>query len=180
MHVGKHGSLEWLPGKSLGLSETCYPDLAIMDLPNVYPYIINDPGEGTQAKRRSFACIIDHLTPATTNADLYDDLGKVQGLVSDYAVAVSEDPAKVEILQPMIWEAVDAASLDKDLEIDRETALGDFDGFLERLHAYIEELSDTMINDGLHTMGTLPEDARLEEFVVQLTPSGQRQCAIPA
>ncbi|XPS89540.1 hydrogenobyrinic acid a,c-diamide cobaltochelatase [Desulfosarcina variabilis str. Montpellier] len=169
MHVGKHGSLEWLPGKSLGLSETCYPDLAIMELPNVYPYIINDPGEGTQAKRRSFACIIDHLTPAYTNADLYDDLGKVQGLVNDYTVAVGEDPAKVEILQPMIWEAVAEASLDKDLEIDRETALGDFDGFLERLHAYIEELSDTMINDGLHTMGTPPEDERLEEFVVQLT-----------
>jgi cobaltochelatase CobN len=169
MHVGKHGSLEWLPGKSLGLSETCYPDLAIMELPNVYPYIINDPGEGTQAKRRSYACIVDHLTPAYTNADLYDDLGKVQGLVTDYGVAVSEDPAKVEILRPMIWEAVAAASLDRDLEIDRETALGDFDAFLERLHAYIEELSDTMIGDGLHTMGIPPEGERLEEFVVQLT-----------
>ena len=169
VHVGKHGSLEWLPGKALGLSESCYPDLAIMELPNVYPYIINDPGEGTQAKRRSFACIIDHLTPAYTNADLYDDLGKVQGLVGDYALAVGEDPAKVEVLRPMIWEAVEAASLDKDLELARETALGDFDAFLERLHAYLEELSDTMIGDGLHTMGTPPEDARLEEFVVQLT-----------
>lgn len=169
MHVGKHGSLEWLPGKALGLSESCYPDLAIMELPNVYPYIINDPGEGTQAKRRSYACIIDHLTPAYTNADLYDDLGKVQGLVTDYAVAVAEDPAKVEILKPMIWEAVAAASLDKDLELTRETALADFDGFLERLHAYIEELSDTMIGDGLHVMGMPPEGARLEEFVVQLT-----------
>ncbi len=169
MHVGKHGSLEWLPGKALGLSETCYPDLAIMELPNIYPYIINDPGEGTQAKRRSYACIVDHLTPAYTNADLYDDLGKVQGLVTDYAVAVSEDPAKMEILQPMIWEAVETADLDKDLEIDKETALGDFDAFLEQLHAYIEELSDTMINDGLHIMGSPPEEARLEEFVVQLT-----------
>lgn len=91
MHVGKHGSLEWLPGKALGLSGACYPDLAIMELPNVYPYIINDPGEGTQAKRRSYACIIDHLTPAFTNADLYDDLGKVEGLVNDYSVAVAED-----------------------------------------------------------------------------------------
>ena len=169
MHVGKHGSLEWLPGKALGLSETCYPDLAIMDLPNVYPYIINDPGEGTQAKRRSYACIVDHLTPAYTNADVYDDLATVQGLVNDYAVAMAEDPAKVEILRPMIWEAVETASLDEDLEIERETALGDFDGFLERLHAYIEELSDTMIGDGLHIMGTPPEDGRLEEFVVQLT-----------
>ena len=94
MHVGKHGSLEWLPGKSLGLSDTCYPDLAIMELPNVYPYIINDPGEGTQAKRRSYACIIDHLTPAYTNADLYDDLGKVQSLVNEHTVARGRRPGQ--------------------------------------------------------------------------------------
>ena len=174
MHVGKHGSLEWLPGKALGLSGSCYPDLAIMELPNIYPYIINDPGEGTQAKRRSYCCIIDHLTPAFTNADLYDDLAKVQTLVADYAAAQAEDPAKVEILRPMIWEAVAAASLDKDLEISEATALEDFSAFLEKLHAYIEELADTMINDGLHTLGTAPVGDRLVEFVTQLTrlPNG--------
>jgi cobaltochelatase CobN len=169
MHVGKHGSLEWLPGKALGLSSQCYPDLAIMDLPNIYPYIINDPGEGTQAKRRSYCCIIDHLTPAFTNADLYDDLAKVQTLVADYSAARAEDPAKVEILRPMIWEAVAAANLDQDLELSEQQALADFDGFLEQLHAYVEELGDTMINDGLHTLGLAPEDERLVEFVVQLT-----------
>ena len=174
MHVGKHGSLEWLPGKALGLSDCCCPDLAIMELPNIYPYIINDPGEGTQAKRRSYCCIVDHLTPAFTNADLYDDLAKVQTLVADYAAAQAEDPAKVEILAPMIWEAVAAASLDKDLEIDQQSALADFSGFLERLHAYVEELGDTMINDGLHIMGEPPEGGRLTEFVAQLTrlPNG--------
>ncbi|MGE4402154.1 MAG: cobaltochelatase subunit CobN [Desulfobulbus sp.] len=169
MHVGKHGSLEWLPGKALGLSHQCYPDLAIMELPNIYPYIINDPGEGTQAKRRSYCCIIDHLTPAFTNADLYDDLAKVQGLVADYGAASGEDPAKVEILRPMIWEAVAAANLDKDLEIGEAEALADFAGFLEKLHGYVDELGDTMINDGLHTLGLAPEDHRLVEFVVQLT-----------
>lgn len=169
MHVGKHGSLEWLPGKSLGLSQSCYPDLAIMDLPNVYPYIINDPGEGTQAKRRSYACIIDHLTPAFTNADLYEELGKVENLLNDYDIAVREDPGKVAILRPMIWEAVEAARLDKDLEINREQALDDFNSFLERLHAYLQELADTMINDGLHVLGTSPEGDRLVEFVTQLT-----------
>jgi cobaltochelatase CobN len=174
MHVGKHGSLEWLPGKALGLSASCYPDLAIMELPNIYPYIINDPGEGTQAKRRSYCCIIDHLTPAFTNADLYDDLAKVQTLVTDYGAAQAEDPAKVEILRPMIWEAVEAASLDKDLEISEEEALADFAAFLEKLHAYVEELGDTMINDGLHTLGMPPEGDRLVEFVTQLTrlPNG--------
>ncbi|MBA2882124.1 cobaltochelatase CobN [Desulfosalsimonas propionicica] len=169
MHVGKHGSLEWLPGKALGLSNECYPDLSIMELPNVYPYIINDPGEGTQAKRRSYAGIIDHLTPAFTNADLYDDLTRVQALVNDYAAAGAEDPGKLEVLRPMIWEAVEAGNLDRDLEITKEDAFSDFDGFLERLHDYIEEISDTMINDGLHIMGTHPENIRLNEFVVQLT-----------
>jgi cobaltochelatase CobN len=169
MHVGKHGSLEWLPGKALGLSNQCYPDLAIMELPNIYPYIINDPGEVTQAKRRSYCCIIDHLTPAFTNADLYDDLAKVQTLVADYSAASAEDPAKVEILKPMIWETVAAANLDQDLEIDEAGAMEDFDGFLEKLHGYVEEVGDTMINDGLHTLGLAPEEQRLVEFVVQLT-----------
>lgn len=169
IHVGKHGSLEWLPGKALGLSEKCYPDLAIMDLPNIYPYIINDPGEGTQAKRRSYCCIIDHLTPAFTNADLHDDLARVQGLVAEYMAAQGEDPGKLTILQPMIWEAVAAADLDKDLHTDEAAAMADFPAFLDRLHGYVEEIGDTMINDGLHILGQPPEGERLNEFVVQLT-----------
>jgi cobaltochelatase CobN len=68
MHIGKHGTLEWMPGKSVGLSRNCYPDAAISDLPNLYPYIINDPGEGTQAKRRSYCVILDHMIPPQTNA----------------------------------------------------------------------------------------------------------------
>lgn len=169
IHVGKHGSLEWLPGKALGLSEDCYPDLAIMELPNIYPYIINDPSEGAQAKRRSYACIVDHLTPVYTNADLYEGLAGVENLLNDYAAAVSEDPAKTDVLRPMIWEAVEAADLHRDLEMDRETAIGDFDHFLEQLHGYLQELGDTMINDGLHTLSLPPEGTRLVEFLAQLT-----------
>ncbi|MFZ5453872.1 MAG: cobaltochelatase subunit CobN [Thermodesulfobacteriota bacterium] len=169
IHVGKHGSLEWLPGKALGLSEECYPDLAIMDLPNVYPYIINDPSEGTQAKRRSYCCIIDHLTPAFTNADLYEDLAKVENHLRDYDDAKREDPGKLALIRPMIWEAVTQADLDKDLEISEAEAMQDFDGFLQKLHAYLEDVADTMISDGLHTLGTYPAGKRLEEFVVQLT-----------
>ena len=169
MHVGKHGSLEWLPGKALGLSDECYPDLAIMDLPNIYPYIINDPGEGTQAKRRSYCCIIDHLTPVFTNADLYEDLAGVENLLKEYQDASREDPGKLPVLRPMIWEAVCEANLDKDLEEDERKAFADFDAFLERLHAYLEDLADTMINDGLHIMGRPPQGERLVEFLVQLT-----------
>jgi len=169
MHVGKHGSLEWLPGKALGLSRECYPDLAIMDLPNVYPYIINDPSEGTQAKRRSYCCIIDHLTPVFTNADLYEDLAKVENLLKDYVDAEREDPGKLPLLRAMIWEAVATADLDKDLEVDEKGVFADFDGFMERLHAYLTDLGDTMINDGLHVLGTPPEGKQLTEFLVQLT-----------
>ena len=140
-----------------------------MDLPNIYPYIINDPGEGTQAKRRSFCCIIDHLTPAFTNADLHDESAKVQALVDEYMRAGSEDPGKLEILRPMLWQAVVEADLDKDLETDETTAMADFPAFLEKLHAYVEEIGDTMIGDGLHIMGEAPEGERLTEFVVQLT-----------
>lgn len=169
IHVGKHGSLEWLPGKALGLSEECYPDLSIMDLPNIYPYIINDPSEGTQAKRRSYCCIVDHLTPVFTNADLYESLSEVDNKIKEYQDARREDPGKVPVLKPMIWKAVADASFDRDLDITEERAFEDFDGFLEKLHEYLGELSDTMINEGLHTLGQVPEDQPLVEFLVQLT-----------
>ncbi len=174
MHVGKHGSLEWLPGKALGLSEECFPDLSIMDLPNVYPYIINDPSEGTQAKRRSYCCIIDHLTPVFSNADLYEDLTQVESALKDYEDAVRENPGKLDVLRPMLWEAVVKADLDKDLEMNEESAFADFEKFREQLHGYLSELRDTMINDGLHIMGTAPRDDRLVEFLTQLTrlPNG--------
>ncbi len=125
IHVGKHGSLEWLPGKPLGLSEECYPDLSIMDLPNIYPYIINDPSEGTQAKRRSYCCIIDHLTPVFTNADLYESLADVENKIKEYQDARREDPGKISVLKPMIWEAVVEANLDRDLDITEVQAFGE-------------------------------------------------------
>lgn len=172
LHIGKHGSLEWLPGKGVGLSRECYPELAIMDLPNVYPYIINDPGEGTQAKRRSAACIIDHMTPVMVNADLYEDLAQVDNLVKEYNEARVEDPGKLEILRPLLWKAVQEAELDRDLEVSQEQAMADFVGFLERLHEYLGEMADTLINDGLHVMGRPPEAEALINCLAQLTRLG--------
>ncbi len=169
MHIGKHGTLEWLPGKSVGLSESCFPDIAISDLPNIYPYIINNPGEGTQAKRRSYCCIIDHLVPVMHNADAYEEIAGLQVLQNDYYQASAEDRGKIPELQKMIWEKVCQAKLDHDLEIDEAAAFADFDGFLEKLHGYIHELTDTQIRDGLHTLGEPPVDSRLDEFLVALT-----------
>jgi cobaltochelatase CobN len=169
IHIGKHGSLEWLPGKSVGLSDSCFPDIAISDLPNIYPYIINNPGEGTQAKRRSYCCIIDHLVPVMHNADAYDELAQLEVMLADYYQAVLEDPAKLTTQKKMIWEKVFQAKLDHDLETTKEAAFSDFDKFLEKLHEYLHEMADTQIRDGLHILGEPPEGARLDEFLVSLT-----------
>src|SRR5262249_14734004 len=80
VHVGKHGTLEWLPGKGVGLSADCFPDALLGDLPLVYPFIVNDPGEGSQAKRRGHAVIVDHLMPAMTNAETYGPLATLNDL----------------------------------------------------------------------------------------------------
>lgn len=169
LHIGKHGTLEWLPGKSVGLSESCFPDIAIADLPNIYPYIINNPGEGTQAKRRSYCCIIDHLVPVMHNADAYDESAAVKVLIEDYNHASREDRAKLPQLRQMIWEKVREASLDHDMETTEEAVFADFDPFLEKLHAYLHEIADTQIRDGLHTFGEPPQGSQLDEFLVALT-----------
>jgi cobaltochelatase CobN len=169
MHIGTHGSLEWLPGKSAGLSASCFPDIAISDLPNIYPYIITNPGEGTQAKRRSYCCIIEHLVPAMHNADAYEELAKLEVQLQEYYHTKTADKEKLPIMQKLIWENVAQAKLDHDLEVTQEVAFADFDNFLERLHAYINELSDAQIRDGLHILGEAPTDLRLEEFLVTLT-----------
>ncbi|MBT0159901.1 cobaltochelatase subunit CobN [Candidatus Bathyarchaeota archaeon A05DMB-2] len=169
MHIGTHGTLEWLPGKSVGLSASCFPDIAISDLPNIYPYVITNPGEGTQAKRRSYCCIIEHLVPVMHNADTYEELAKLQVQLQDYYHTKTTDPSKLQVSQKLIWETVVQAKLDRDLEVIEESAFSNFDAFLERLHAYINELSDAQIRDGLHTLGEPPTDSRLDEFIVTLT-----------
>ncbi|MCL2134024.1 MAG: cobaltochelatase subunit CobN [Candidatus Bathyarchaeota archaeon] len=169
MHIGCHGSLEWLPGKSIGLSKSCSPDITISDLPNIYPYTITNPGEGTQAKRRSYCCIIDHLVPVMHDADSYDELAKLEVQLQEYYHAKTVDPEKIPVLRNIIWENVVAAKLDKDLNITQDTAFASFDDFLEQLHAYINELSDAQIRDGLHILGEAPKDLRLDKFLVTLT-----------
>ncbi|RLB85774.1 MAG: cobalamin biosynthesis protein CobN, partial [Deltaproteobacteria bacterium] len=169
LHVGKHGSLEWLPGKAVGLSQTCYPDLALMDLPNVYTYIINDPGEGTQAKRRSCACIVDHLPPVLANADLYEELADLDQLINDFQEAAITNPSKQSVMMPLIWDAVTIAHIDKDLNITKISAMADFKGFLEKVHGYLSQISDTTITKGLHILGSAPKNQDLIDTLVQLT-----------
>ena len=115
VHVGKHGTLEWLPGKGVGLSENCFPDAVLGNLPLFYPFIINDPGEGAQAKRRGHAVIVDHLTPPMTTADTYGLLAQLGELVDEYYQVEMLDPGKLPLLQAQIWSLVKEARLDTDL-----------------------------------------------------------------
>ena len=109
VHVGKHGNLEWLPGKNLGLSAACGTDAAIGSLPLIYPFLVNDPGEGTQAKRRAHATIIDHLVPPMARAESYGDIARLEQLLDEYGNVAAMDPAKVPALRGEIWTLIQAA-----------------------------------------------------------------------
>jgi cobaltochelatase CobN len=164
VHLGKHGTMEWLPGKALGLSAACFPDLCIADLPFFYPFVVNDPGEGTQAKRRTHACIIDHLIPPVSSADAYGPIVAVEQLMDEYYQAQSLDPEKLPVIQERIWEAVRQANLDRDLGESQRPQ--DFADFLLRMDGYLCEIKDAQIRNGLHVLGAPPEGEALVDMML--------------
>jgi cobaltochelatase CobN len=156
VHLGKHGTCEWLPGKGLGLSAGCAPDAVLGDLPLVYPFIVNDPGEGTQAKRRSHATVIDHMIPPMARADTYGDLAKLEQLLDEYATVSALDPAKLPTVRAQVWELISAARLHHDLHVDAAPAAEEFDEFVLHVDGYLCEVKDAVIRDGLHVLGSAP------------------------
>jgi cobaltochelatase CobN len=174
VHIGTHGTLEWLPGKSVGLSEACHPEAAISDLPNLYPYIVSDPGEGTLAKRRSNACILDHMIPAQTNAGKSDPLEGINELVDKVYWARQEDPAKVSLLIDLLRGKTEALHLDRDIGLSRSEAEADPEEYCRKLHGYLNEVDVTSINDGLHIFGCPMTAAQINETSLHLTrlPNG--------
>ncbi|WP_254530100.1 cobaltochelatase subunit CobN [Natrinema gelatinilyticum] len=194
VHLGTHGSLEWLPGKTVGLNGESAPDQLIDDIPNVYPYIVNNPGEGTQAKRRSYAAVVDYLTPVMRSAGTYDELSELEELANQYREAGTKDARNDdgEHLETLIREKVEELDLAVELEIsgtiDEEAdvrgpgeavstlAEGDVEGddleiddLVERIHKYLTDVKTTQIRLGLHTMSEPPADERLVEYLVALT-----------
>ncbi len=166
VHMGKHGNLEWLPGKALALSEACFPEAVFGPLPHLYPFIVNDPGEGTQAKRRAQAVIVDHLTPPLTRAESYGPLAELERLVDEYYEASGLDPRRLKVLREAILELSATTGLDKDCGIagedDPDTALGKLDN-------HLCELKELQIRDGLHIFGQAPEGQQLTDLLVALT-----------
>jgi cobaltochelatase CobN len=157
VHLGKHGTLEWLPGKGLGLAADCAPDAVLGNVPLVYPFIVNDPGEGTQAKRRGHATIIDHLIPPMARADTYGDLAKLEQLLDEYATVNALDPAKLPAVRAQIWTLIQSAQLHHDLHIDAQPGDEEFDDFVLHVDGYLCEVKDAVIRDGLHVLGSAPD-----------------------
>jgi len=165
IHMGKHGNLEWLPGKALSLSETCYPEAVMGAVPNFYPFIVNDPGEGTQAKRRLSSVIIDHLTPPLTRAESYGPLRDLEALVDEYYEASGNDPRRLTYLKKQILELIEDIGLDVDAGI---VSADEDDEKLEKLDGYLCELKEMQIRDGLHVFGTSPEGRLRDDLVTAL------------
>ncbi|MFE7316703.1 cobaltochelatase subunit CobN [Streptomyces sp. NPDC057555] len=156
VHLGKHGNLEWLPGKNAGLSAACGPDAALGDLPLIYPFLVNDPGEGTQAKRRVHATLVDHLVPPMARADSYGDIARLEQLLDEYAAISSMDPAKLPAIRAQIWTLIQAAKLDHDLGLEERPDDDGFDDFLLHVDGWLCEVKDAQIRDGLHVLGAAP------------------------
>lgn len=160
VHVGTHGTIEWLPGKEIGLSQECYPDLAIGDLPHLYPYIIDVPGEGVQAKRRTAAAVLDHLIPSMTEAGVYGSLARIDEQMTQYYDAKTNDPGKQQVLLKEIWKTAKEMHLDQDLDLTEREYLQAPESAIERMHLWISDIKSAKIKDGLHIFGNVPREER--------------------
>ncbi|OBG86735.1 cobaltochelatase subunit CobN [Mycobacterium sp. E802] len=156
VHLGKHGNLEWLPGKTLGMSAVCGTDAALGDLPLIYPFLVNDPGEGTQAKRRAHATLIDHLIPPMARAETYGDIAKLEQLLDEHSTVSALDPGKLPAIRQQIWTLMRAAKMDHDLGLEDRPDEESFDDMLLHVDGWLCEIKDVQIRDGLHVLGQKP------------------------
>ena len=173
VHVGKHGNLEWLPGKNLALSPGCGPDAALGSIPVIYPFLVNDPGEGTQAKRRAHATIVDHLVPPMARAESYGDIARLEQLLDEYGNVSAMDPAKAPALQGEIWTLLQAAKLDQDLGLQDRPDAQAFDELVGQIDYWLCAIKDVQIRDGLHVLGQAPEGEALTNLVLAMLRATQ-------
>lgn len=156
VHLGKHGNLEWLPGKTLGMSAACGSDAALGNLPLIYPFLVNDPGEGTQAKRRAHATLVDHLIPPMARAETYGDIARLEQLLDEHANVSALDPGKLPAIRQQIWTLMRAAKMDHDLGLEERPEEDSFDDMLLHVDGWLCEIKDVQIRDGLHILGQTP------------------------
>jgi len=162
LHFGTHGSLEFMPGKQVGMSGTCYPDRLINSIPNIYYYAANNPSEATIAKRRSYSATISYLTPPAENAGLYKGLKELGELVSSYKTLRDNESRGPSIVNSIISTAR-TCNLDKDIpdlpvETDdaKDFSLERRDNIVGKVYQTIMEIESRLLPCGLHTVGVPP------------------------
>ncbi|MCW2850081.1 MAG: cobN [Marmoricola sp.] len=173
VHLGKHGSMEWLPGKNAALSASCATDAAIANLPLIYPFLVNDPGEGAQAKRRAHATIVDHLIPPMARAETYGDIAKLEQLLDEHANIAAMDPAKLPAIRAEIWTLMHAAEMHRDLGLDERPEDEEFDEFILHVDGWLCEIKDAQIRDGLHVLGQAPQGEARVNLVLSILRASQ-------
>ncbi|MCP9618636.1 cobaltochelatase subunit CobN [Nocardia otitidiscaviarum] len=173
VHLGKHGNLEWLPGKTLGMSASCGTDAALGDLPLIYPFLVNDPGEGTQAKRRAHATLVDHLIPPMARAETYGDISRLEQLLDEHANISALDPAKLPAIRQQIWTLMRAAKMDHDLGLEERPDEDVFDDMLLHVDGWLCEIKDVQIRDGLHVLGQAPAGETEVDLVLAMLRARQ-------
>ncbi|WP_183099233.1 cobaltochelatase subunit CobN [Nocardioides pelophilus] len=173
VHLGKHGSMEWLPGKNAALSASCATDAAIGSLPLIYPFLVNDPGEGAQAKRRAHATIVDHLVPPMARAESYGDIARLEQLLDEYGNIAMMDPAKLPAIRGEIWQLMKSAEMHRDLGLDERPEDDDFDDFLLHVDGWLCEIKDAQIRDGLHVLGQAPAGEARVNLVLAILRAAQ-------
>ena len=173
VHLGKHGSMEWLPGKTAALSASCATDAAIGNLPLIYPFLVNDPGEGAQAKRRAHATIVDHLVPPMARAESYGDIARLEQLLDEYGNIATMDPAKLPAIRGEIWQLMKTAEMHRDLGLDDRPEDDAFDDFILHVDGWLCEIKDAQIRDGLHVLGQSPAGEARVNLVLAILRAAQ-------
>ncbi|WAC05779.1 MAG: cobaltochelatase subunit CobN [Methanoregula sp.] len=161
VHVGTHGNLEFLPGKGLGLSQECFPDIAAGTVPLLYIYNADNPPEGTLVKRRSYATLVDHMQTVMTGSGLYEGLEDLDSLLTQYETA-KHDPARGHALQHLIIETLEKNNLDKDLHLSHDTPLAEV---VSRAHETLSKIRNTRIPSGMHIFGDVPQGERRVDLI---------------
>lgn len=174
IHVGTHGTLEWLPGKEVGLSGGCFPDICIGSIPHLYLYNIDILGEGMQAKRRSYACILDHMIPSMDQSDAYGDLAVIDEAIDEYYHAQQAGTAQVPELAQRIFTMAQQQNITEDLNLSAQQFSADPDAGVASLHQWISRIKASMVRDGLHIYGQAPTGIQLDNLARALVriPNG--------
>lgn len=162
IHLGTHGTLEWLPGKALALSAECWPEKVLGPMPIIYPFIVNNPGEAVQAKRRLSAVVIGHLTPPLGQAGLHGTMAEMEGLIEEYAAAEGLDRRRLGFLEQEIVERAWTSGLALECglvkgETERES--------IAKLDAQLCDIKELSIRDGLHVFGRTPSEEMLKPLI---------------